>query len=206
MEQKSTLPTRLTLAEEGQWETPSWAQTSDNDEWISYGWKAWTYDGIPFFRHQEKSVVQQWLADNGYTDTGDGAHYQRQEVTEGIFKSAGHKTRFVGAMLQIGKVDSGKFDPEYAAALYVLTADLSTWNKAQEYMSHNGIDFEALLKEVDWSGGYRVLIQWAANLFNEYAAHCDPVELMRLDESNFQVAITALHIRRYSLHVDDFKE
>lgn len=72
------LPTRLTLAEEGQWETPSWAQTSDNDEWISYGWKAWTYDGVLFFRHQEKSVVQKWLADNGYTDTGDGAHYQRE--------------------------------------------------------------------------------------------------------------------------------
>lgn len=126
-------------------------------------------------------------------------------MTDIFFKGKEHKNRFVGAMIQIGKVYSGKFDPEYGAAIYILTADVSTWNKASDYVSRGGIDFEALLKEVDWSGGYQVLIQWAANLFNEHAAHIDPVELMRLDENNFQVAISALQIRRHSLEVDDFK-
>jgi len=108
-------------------------------------------------------------------------------------------------MRRIDKIDGGKFDLEYGAACYILTADAATWSKAQDYVSRNGILFEEMLKEVDFSGGYQVLILWAANLFNEHAANINPVELMRLDESNFRVALSALVVRRYGLHVDDFK-
>ncbi len=121
------------------------------------------------------------------------------------FKSAAHKTRLLGAMRHTGKIDSGKFDLEYGSAIYILTADASTWDKAQDYVSSSGILFEEMLQELDWSGGYQVLIKWAANLFNEHAANINPVELMRLDENNFRVALSALVVRRYSLHVDDFK-
>lgn len=74
------LPATLILTEDGQWETPSWAKTNDDDQWISYGWKAWTYEGHVFHRNIEQGNVQQWLAGNGYQDTGDGRHYQR--ITE----------------------------------------------------------------------------------------------------------------------------
>ncbi|MBO0777260.1 MAG: hypothetical protein J2P37_00330 [Ktedonobacteraceae bacterium] len=123
-------------------------------------------------------------------------------MSEGItFKSTDHQQRFFDAMQQIEKIDSGRLDPEYGAAIYVLTADLATWYKAQGYIKRDGILFEEMLQNQDWSGGYRVLIQWAANLFNEHAASCNPVELMRLDESNFEVALAALKIRRYSWRV-----
>jgi hypothetical protein len=46
-----------------------------------------------------------------------------------------------------------------------------------------------------------VLIKWAANLFNEQAAHIDPVQLMRLDERNFAIALSALRIRRDGLYI-----
>ncbi|HLI07058.1 MAG TPA: hypothetical protein VKV40_10875 [Ktedonobacteraceae bacterium] len=52
------------------------------------------------------------------------------------------------------------------------------------------------------SGGYTVLLQLACNLFNGQM-HLDPVELMRLDESNFILALTAIQIRRYSLKIDE---
>lgn len=124
----------------------------------------------------------------------------------GIFyKSEAHKARFLATVQQLGKVYNGKLDQEYGAALYVLTSSHSTWEKASNYTSHNGIDFETMLKEVDFSGGYSVLIQWAANLFNEHIAHCDPIELMRLDDSNFMVALNALQLRRVSLPIDDLK-
>ncbi len=128
------------------------------------------------------------------------------QITETIFfKSAAHKTRLLGAMRSAGKIDGGKFDQEYGAAIYILTADAATWEKAQGYVSSSGILFEEMLQELDWSGGYQVLVKWAANLFNEHAANINPVELMRLDENNFRVALSALVVRKYSLRVDDFK-
>ena len=122
-----------------------------------------------------------------------------------FFKSPAHRQRFIPAMQQIGKIYGGRLDSEYGAALYVLTADLDTWEQAQAYVDRDGIDFEALLAEGEFSGGYTALIQLAGNLFNDRTA-CSPVDLMRLDESNFTVALTALQVRRASLRVDDFKQ
>ena len=122
-----------------------------------------------------------------------------------FFTSAEHRKRWLAAVLQIGKVYSGRLDAEYGAALYILTADEYTWMQAQAYVDCDGIDFEALLRAVHLSGGYGVLIRLAGNLFNDRTA-CSPVDLAtRLDETNFTVALTALQVRRSSLHVDDLK-
>ena len=119
-----------------------------------------------------------------------------------FFKSPEHRLRWLVALQTMGKVYDGKIDQEYGAALYVLTADLDTWQQAQTYVRREGIDFEALLAEGEFSGGYSVLIKWASNLFNGNT-HVDPVELMRLDDTNFLVALTALQLRRTSLPVSE---
>lgn len=117
-----------------------------------------------------------------------------------FFKSAAHKRRFLEAVPRLGKTwnEAGNtfFDQEYASMLYILTADQRTWRQADDYVSGDGIDVEALLAERDFSGGYTVLLQWAGNLFNE-RQHIDPIESLRLDEENFQLALYALLIRRY---------
>lgn len=114
-----------------------------------------------------------------------------------------HKARFLAAMQKFDKVYNGRIDPEYGAAFFVLTSDLHTWHQAQRYVERDGILFEEVL-QCDWSGGYRVLIQWTANLFNEHAAPAiGPVELMRLDEPNFEVAVSALRIRRSGLYLTE---
>lgn len=114
------------------------------------------------------------------------------------FKTPAHKIRFVAALQSIGKVYEGRYDPEYAAAIFILSADTSTWNKAQGYVAREGIDIETMLKEVDFSGGYSVLMQLAGNLFNDQIS-INPVELMRLDDSNFKIAIDAIKLRRYGM-------
>lgn len=119
-----------------------------------------------------------------------------------FFKSNDHTERLLTAMHRIGKVYSGKLDQEYGAALYILTADQAIWNKTRDYVDSNGIDFEAMLKEVDFSGGYGVLVTLAWNLFNGHG-HLDPIEFMRLDESNFQIALNAIIVRRYSLRAEE---
>jgi hypothetical protein len=121
-----------------------------------------------------------------------------------FFTSLGHKERFVTTMQSIGKVYNGKLHEEYASAVYILTSSAGTWKKAESYVDREGIDFEAMLREVDFSGGYGVLIRLAANLFHDRTA-CSPVDLMRLDDQNFMIALTALQVRRQALPVADFE-
>lgn len=124
-----------------------------------------------------------------------------------FFKSPEHKERLITTIRQIGKVweENRQIDPEYASALYILTSDLTTWNKASGYVDRDGIDFEAMLEEVDFSGGYAVLINLAWNLFNDYQK-IDVLDLLRLDEGNFQVALGALKLRRYRTYVNDLEK
>ncbi len=76
---QQTLPERLTLTEAGCHEPLNWWQNPETEdpEWISEGWKAVTYEGHIHFRHKDKSVVEKWLVEHGYYNTGDGAHYQQ---------------------------------------------------------------------------------------------------------------------------------
>lgn len=113
------------------------------------------------------------------------------------FKSVEHRERFIVAMNQAEKIfyEDRSYDAEYASALYILTADQAAWNKAQEYVSHSGIDFSSMLEEIDFSGGYSVLILLAGNLFNGQQ-HVDPLEFLRLDDDNFGIAMAAIKLRR----------
>jgi len=122
-----------------------------------------------------------------------------------LFTSEAHKARFLTAIQEIGKVYAGRMDPEYGAALYILTSSSGTWEKSNSYVSRYRIDFEEMFNEVDFSGGYSVLIKLASNLFNGNT-HIDPLEFLRLDDHNFDLALNAIKIRRYGLKVDDFKE
>jgi len=125
-------------------------------------------------------------------------------MREIFFKSSLHKERFLKAMQETDKIYDGKLDQEYSAALIILTADLFMWNKTRSYVDSQFIGIEEILHEVDLSGGQGVLVTLAGNLFNNQQ-HLDPLELLRLDGSNYNVAIAALHLRRDSYHVDDFK-
>lgn len=112
-----------------------------------------------------------------------------------FYKSEGHKSRFTEVVYRLNKRDISSYDREYSAALYILTSDLATWEKANGYVSREGIDFEELLQETDFSHGYVALIELAGNLFNG-GTKCNPVDLYGLDAGNFHVAMQALMIRR----------
>src|SRR2546430_14031284 len=72
-------------------------------------------------------------------------------MTPFFFTSPERRTRFLTTIQRLDKVDHGTLDPEYAAALYILCADSATWEKAAEYTESSGIDFEAMLQNLDWS-------------------------------------------------------
>lgn len=121
------------------------------------------------------------------------------------FKSKEHQQRFLSAMQELGKIYDGRLDQEYGAALYILTADSDTWEKANSYVERNGIDIAAMLSGRDWSGGLSVLVALAGNLFNGQE-RVDPVDFAeRLDQENFQVALCAIKVRRSGWHMDEVK-
>lgn len=120
-----------------------------------------------------------------------------------FFKSPKHRERFLAAIQSIGKIYDDKVDPEYGAAVYILTSSLSTWQKTSSYVESDGIDFPKMLKRVDFSGGYVSLIKLAGNLFND-RTHVAPIELYSLDDTNFAIALTALQIRRHNWHIGAF--
>lgn len=119
------------------------------------------------------------------------------------FKSEGHKQRLLTAMQSIGKIYGGKLDPEYAAALYILTADAGTWESTQTFVYGDGINIEGMLGGL--SSGETIMLQLAGNLFNGNQ-HIDPLEFVRLDERNFLVALSAIVVRRVGMRLEDFEE
>lgn len=118
-----------------------------------------------------------------------------------FFKSVEHRERFVTAIESVD--DGGVLDAGYTAGVYILSAELGLWMKAQSYVRGDVIAMPALVRDVDLSGGYSVLVNLAGNLFNG-GLHLDPLELLRLDEGNFKVALTAIQMRRASLRLGDF--
>ena len=120
------------------------------------------------------------------------------------FHSEEQKQLFLHTMEVLHQIDHGVLDAYYAAALYVLTADRGIWNKARDYIDVERISiyFEELLKEVHFSHGESLLVAWAGNLFGAIIP-VSPKELVNtLDEPLYQLALTALSLRRYRSHVD----
>lgn len=110
-----------------------------------------------------------------------------------FFRSAAHKARFLGAINQIGKIYDGKLDPEYAAALYILTASSGSWLKAAGHVSRNGIDFEEL-RATAYSSGEQTMLAIAWSLFNGHQS-VNLADLSGLDGHNFRITLDAMRLR-----------
>jgi hypothetical protein len=132
-----------------------------------------------------------------------------------FFTSPRHAASFIAWMKGIGKTFNGIFEgqttellnEEYAAALYILTSSEGTWERSKGYVDKkgHGIQFDDLLANEHWSGGYVCLIQLAGNLFNAGYTQCSPVDLVTgLDDRNYQVAMTAFKMRRRAWPLDFF--
>lgn len=123
------------------------------------------------------------------------------------WKDAGHKQRFLATMQEIGKIDSdGSMDTDYGAAVYILTANKHTWDMAKAVVHNHSINFDGLLTGGHLTSGSYIMNYLAANLFNGETPS-SPYEISghSLDESNYQTAISAFHIKRYGLRVDELK-
>lgn len=122
-----------------------------------------------------------------------------------FFTEPAHKQRWLTALQQIGKVYDGKIDPEYGAALYLLTADEIRWHVAEKRVSHTGIDIDSILFVASFSSGEIILVKLAGNLLNGNQS-ISPREFTRLSEHNFLIALDAIKLRYYGGRIEDFEE
>jgi hypothetical protein len=73
----STLPKILIITEVGTWSQPTWSTDPDDKIFLPEKWQAWDYNGTDWYTARQKEEVRAWLIGKGYTDTGDGTHYER---------------------------------------------------------------------------------------------------------------------------------
>jgi hypothetical protein len=118
------------------------------------------------------------------------------------FRAESHRERFLEAIQNTPRMvyDSGKLDQEYSSALYVLCSRADLWEKAQPFIGQDGIDFEEMLQDTDFSSGDHALVSLAGNLFGQ-GIRSNPVDLMVLDPRNFSVALQALQMRKYPIRL-----
>jgi hypothetical protein len=118
------------------------------------------------------------------------------------FRAESHRERFLRAIESTPRMvyDGDKLDQEYSAAFYILCAHAETWEKAESFITPNGIHFADLLQQTHFSTGDRALVELAGNLFGQ-DIRSNPVDLMVLDPKNFSVALQALHMRKYPIRL-----
>lgn len=121
------------------------------------------------------------------------------------FATEAHKERFRGIITSTRKVyKNGNIDREYGAALYLLTCMPSVWEKVRSYVSADKIQFDEILEGVHLSTSEHAMVTLAGNLFNLGRTQASPVDLMALDNGNFEAAIQALRLRRDGARLEDF--
>jgi hypothetical protein len=109
-------------------------------------------------------------------------------------------------MLTLEKVDrqSGKIDPEYGAAFYILSSDEYLWIKSRPHIRSDGIQFDEILK-TKFSYSEKNLVLLACNLLNDYKK-VSPVEITRdgvISDESFEMVLEAYRIRHYTHYVTD---
>lgn len=98
----------------------------------------------------------------------------------------------------------GQVDCYYLPALFILLSTKNNlYQKTRNYITTDGIDFEAMMEKQDFSSGEAKLVRLAANLYNG-SMEVTPQELINtLDDRNYDLAMQAIRFRRYGCHIEN---
>jgi hypothetical protein len=98
----------------------------------------------------------------------------------------------------------GQVDCYYLPALFILLSTKNNlYKKTRNYITVDGIDFDAMMEKQDFSSGEAKLVRLAANLYNGFM-EVTPQELINtLDDRNYDLAMQAIRFRRYGCHIEN---
>lgn len=108
------------------------------------------------------------------------------------FQDSSHEVTFRKFMAKAG---AGYNDPEYLAALFVLSSNLLA-GRTERYVDRMRIHFRELVGGMEsWSSSEKSLVLLAAALFNSAWKADINVIFWNLDNKNIELALEALKIR-----------
>lgn len=120
-----------------------------------------------------------------------------KEVFIMIYRDDEHSNRFHE---QFNKLNGHlQEDSYYLSALYIITSTEKLFQKVSPYFHiEEGFQAEEMFANEEFSHVELVLAKLAGHLFkNNY--HVTPLDLIELDEKNYQIAMSAMYIRKYGV-------
>lgn len=96
-----------------------------------------------------------------------------------------------------------RFNKEFLSVLYLISGNEELKQKVEPYFNGNSgmFDTEKMFEEQDFSAGLSVLAKLAVNLFNANEK-INPLQLMILDDENFELAMNAIILRRQGISTE----
>lgn len=96
-----------------------------------------------------------------------------------------------------------RFNKEFLSVLYLISGNEELKQKIEPYFNGNSgmFDTEKMFEEQDFSAGLSVLAKLAVNLFNANEK-INPLQLMILDDENFELAMNAIILRRQGISTE----
>ena len=87
--------------------------------------------------------------------------------------------------------------------LYLISGNEELKQKVEPYFNGNSgmFDTEKMFEEQDFSAGLSILAKLAVNLFNANEK-INPLQLMILDDENFELAMNAIILRRQGISTE----
>ncbi|MCY7780157.1 DUF6075 family protein [Bacillus haynesii] len=96
-----------------------------------------------------------------------------------------------------------RFNKEFLSVLYLISGNEELKQKVEPYFNGNSgmFDTEKMFEEQDFSAELSILAKLAVNLFNANEK-INPLQLMILDDKNFELAMNAIILRRQGISTE----
>lgn len=115
-----------------------------------------------------------------------------------IYKDDEHSSRFLEQLNQL--YEHQQKDVYYQSAIYIMTSEEKLFKKVSAYFDiDGGFQAEEMFAREDFSHAELVLAKLTGHLFNNNY-QVTPLDLIELDEENYQIAMSAIYIRKYGVN------
>lgn len=122
-----------------------------------------------------------------------------------LYENSDHRKRVLELLKKYNKIYAkydNEVDLEYYPAYYLLSLDMLK-DKTIKYIDEDGIDFDQMLHNEDFSTSQELIIKLAQHLFNR-GTDVSIVDLLgSLDENHYEIVLQAIKLRRKSLFLEE---
>lgn len=122
-----------------------------------------------------------------------------------LFRDDDHAKRWADAVDRAGALrDDNIVKADFAASLYILTALPGMYQRVKQHIHKSWIDFDPMLTELGLSGGERILVALAGNLYNgRYFHGYTPLDIVgNCDIETVHVAVNAILMRKQRVNIN----